>query len=63
MHCGFDTGSLKINICQSALLGVGHKKEYPVYAVDNIDQSGRPLKYADFTKFNDSFLDIKKIML
>ena len=29
---------------KSTLLGVGHKKEYAVYARENDDNSGRPLR-------------------
>ena len=29
--------------------GGGHKKEYPVYALDNVDNSGRPLIYYRFS--------------
>ena len=35
----FHTGSLKINIFRG-----GHKKEYSVYAFDNVDNCGLPLR-------------------
>ena len=40
-----DTGSLKINIFKVLFLegGRGHKKEYSVYAFENVDNYGRPL--------------------
>ena len=38
------TGSLKINIFKVLFWeGGGHKKEYSVYAFDNVDNYGRPL--------------------
>ena len=41
MHCDFDTASLKVQHFQSTLLvgrvGEGHRKEYSVYAFDNVD--------------------------
>ena len=49
MHGIFTSmGSLKINIFEvrfweGGRKEGGHKKEYPVYSFDNVDNSGRPL--------------------
>ena len=52
----FHTGSLKINIFKVLFgrEGGGHKKEYSVYAFDNVDNSGRPLKNLFWLPANDN---------
>ena len=48
----FHTGSLKINIFKVRFWeGEGHKKQYSVYPLDNVDNSGRPLSGGNSSMF------------
>ena len=47
MHCIFIPGSPKSTFSKYCFgrEGGGHKKEYSLYAFDNVDNYGRPLMY------------------
>ena len=52
MHCDFDTGSLKALMSNFSFgREGGHRKEYSVYAFDNVDNSERLLNTGPFKSY------------
>ena len=44
VHCDFDNGSQNQHFQKYSFGGRGNKKQHSVYALDNVDISGRPLR-------------------
>ena len=47
MHCDFETGTQNQHFKNTLLVP---QKEYSVYALDNVDNSGRPLRHEDLSE-------------